>query len=154
MWMLEDLKTKTYELWANLHELLDCYYESNPTEKRFQQEVARYGNLGDRATWEAAYTHLKAQFLAEAATDDGQFLIEFHLIEAPRTEGWSDLTSAVIHQMLMFPIAVDALYKGYQKIRQYGCEYGADPMLVQELLGTALNDKLEPKQLELIPTAQ
>lgn len=156
MWTLETLKIRTYELWANLHDLLNCFYEySSPNnDERFKAEMTQFGDITLRQTWEVAYAHLKAKFLADAATDDAQYLIEGHLIEAPREEGWSDLAPAVISQMLMIPVAVDALYRGYQKIRRYGCEYGADPARVQELLGDSLNGKIEPKQLELISTAQ
>jgi hypothetical protein len=125
--MTTELQQKTYDLWADLQDLKGCYYDyADPADAVFQSEVQTYGPIEAAATWQLAYSALKAKFLADAACEDGQYLIEFHLYHAPKREGWLDLVPDVVTQLLMIPTAQTALERGWQKIKGNGCEYGAD----------------------------
>jgi len=130
------LQEKVYETWIGIHDIHSALrqYSNAATDRDFQQEVAGYGDLAEPETWQKAFAALKARFLAAAATDDGQFLIEFHLVTASKKEGWSDLALAVVEQMLMIPEAIASLEKGWASIQTNGCEYGAEMEEVRRLM--------------------
>jgi len=130
------LQEKVYETWIGIHDIHSALrqYSNAASDRDFQQEVSGYGDLAEPETWQKAFAALKARFLAAAATDDGQFLIEFHLVTASQKEGWSDLALAVVEQMLMIPAAIASLEKGWASIQTNGCEYGAEESEVRYLM--------------------
>jgi hypothetical protein len=146
-----ELKEKTHELWIDLHELNDCYV---PDHAAFESEVAQYGSLTEETTWRKAYASLRAKFLAAGCLEDDQYLIEFYLLYAAKRWGWEDLLPQVIEQLCQIPAAYEAIASGLAKIRQNGCEYGANPTEVEQL--GVLTDVAAQKQRQFrrgaIPT--
>lgn len=139
MMELETLKTKTSEIWAELHKLQHCYFDPW-SDAVFLGEVRTYGDLAQPQTWRDAFASLKAQFLAAGTLEDGQYLIEFYLLYASQKWGWRELLPAVVAQLCLFPEAVEAIADGLATIRKYGCDYGATAQDLQEFEGI-LNGK-------------
>jgi hypothetical protein len=129
-----ELKDKVYSCWDTLHHV-NCAVcvSSSPTEdEAFKAEIRHYGNLRYRDTWTSAYAVLKAKLLFDA-NDDNQFLIEFHLIRAPKNEGWSDLVPQVIEQFIAIDGGLDCLLNGFEQIYRYGAGYDATLKEIKEL---------------------
>ncbi|NJP11668.1 MAG: hypothetical protein HC866_21185 [Leptolyngbyaceae cyanobacterium RU_5_1] len=136
---ITDLKTKTRDIWTNLHELNDCMV---PGDAEFQAEIQQYGDLNEETTWRNAYASLRARFFADGCLEDPQYLIEFYLLYASQKWGWRELLPDVIEQLTLIPEGLDALLDGFSTIQQYGCEYGADQTEV-ELVRSLTSDAIE-----------
>lgn len=131
----EALQQKTYDLWVDLHEISgDPVMHNDPTDPVFLREIAKYGDLALVQTWEHAFSSLMATFLATWCLDEGTFFIEFYLIQGSRQEGWSHLLPAVLRQLLTVPAALKLLARGWRRIDEHGCEYGATEAEVKALL--------------------
>ena len=127
-WNLDTLKSKTYDLWRELHKLNECYFQDAPdpdSNPSFLAETQAHGALDQVSTWEAIYASLKVKFLADGCLEDGQYLIEFYLLYASQKWGWRPLLPLVIAQLEMIPEAVEAIIDGLRSIGVHGCEYGA-----------------------------
>ncbi|MBW4473966.1 MAG: hypothetical protein KME45_26870 [Stenomitos rutilans HA7619-LM2] len=145
-WTLETLKSKTYDLWRELHKLNECYFQENPDASSnlpFVTEIQSYGELEHVETWQAAYASLKAKFLADGCLEDGQYLIEFYLLYASKKWGWRHLLPLVIAQLEMIPKAVEAIADGLRTIGVYGCEYGATAQDIEQFKEFLINGDSE-----------
>jgi hypothetical protein len=131
---LNKLKDEVYSCWDTLHHVnrAVCVLSTPTEDEVFKAEIRHYGSLRCRDTWATAFAVLTAKFLFDA-NDDNQFLIEFHLIRAPKNEGWSDLVPQVIEQFIAIDGGLDCLLNGFEQIYHYGTGYDATPKEIKEL---------------------
>ena len=155
-WDLETIKGKTFDLWRNLLALNECVI---PDSNDFETEIKQYGDLTDLATWEAAYSSLKAKFMQYGCLEDSQHFIEFYLIQGSINDDWQHLLPQVLEQLAMIPEAIAAVQRGLQKIAQYGREYGTTPEQIQQFREVVTNGSMgsiagEQRRRELNPSRE